>query len=207
MDISLKRSFTLVEVLIASLIITIVMITVYTAFGSGIFGYRNIEDKITVYQTARSILEHLNQDVRNAIVFSSSESMFEGASDKVSFLSLVDSYRASKMRGSYALVSYYYEDSKLMRLCRKGSEALNIESDSTKPQEVGSDLDIKFEYGYLQINAASAQETLAFKDSWGYETQEESQKLPVALRVRLAVKGRPDEVFERTIYLPVVSDG
>ncbi len=206
MNIALKRSFTLVEVLIASLIITVVMITVYTAFGSGIFGYRNIEDKITVYQTARSILEHLNQDVRNAIVFSSTQSMFEGSSDKVSFLSLVDSYKTDRLRGSYAAVSYYYEDNKLMRLCRKGSEALNIESDLTKPQEVGSELDIRFEYGYLQINAASAQEIVAFKDSWGYETQEESQKLPVALKVRLTVKGNPDEVFERTIYLPVVSN-
>ena len=135
-----NKALTLVELLIASSIFVLVMTTIYSAFHTGMFGYRNIDENINVYQTARLILGRINLDLRNSFVYSADESKFEGESNKLRFLTLVDSYQGNQIVQDYAFVSYEWEKNKLMRVCRKNKESLNEESEIPS-EEMASDID------------------------------------------------------------------
>ena len=185
-----QKAFTLVEILIASLIFTVVMVSIYAAFHSGIFGYRSINESIDTYQAARAILERLNTDLRNSFAYSSENTKFTGAEKEMAFLALVDSYP------EFASVSYKSEGGKLMRLCKKNQEALK-ENSEIKPKELAGNLEIGFEYGYLP----EGQQEIKFNDCWPIELNETNKLLPQAVRVSLTIKGKIEQSFERTIYL------
>lgn len=189
-----NKALTLVELLIASSIFVIVMVTIYSAFHSGIFGYRNIDENINIYQTARSILERINLDLRNSFTYSTDESKFEGENNRLGFLTLVDSYREENIVQDYAYVSYKLGENKFMRLCRKNQEAINDKSE-TEPEEMASDIDgINFSYGYID----PADKSLKWKESW-----DNLKALPIAVRVKLTLKNKTKQEFERIVYLPL----
>lgn len=185
-----QKAFTLVEILIASLIFTVVMVSIYAAFHSGIFGYRSIDENIDTYQAARTILERLNTDLRNSFAYSGENAKFTGAEKEMAFLTLVDSY------ADFASVSYKLEGNKLMRLCKKNQEALK-ENSEIKPKEMAGNLEIRFEYGYLP----DGQQEIKFNNCWPADLSETDKPLPQAVRVNLTIKGKIEQNFERTIYL------
>ena len=191
------KGFTLIELLIASTIFMVLAVTVYSAFHTGIFGYRNIEETIDVYQAARLILERLDLDLRNSFVYSDAQAKFSGNKNEVSFLTLVDTYREDKLLPEYAFVSYKLEANKLLRLCRKNQESLKEKSE-VQPDEMATNIkELSFNFGYLDPVDSS----LKFKDSWG-STPDEQKTLPMAVKVNLTLKGKAGYGFERTIFLP-----
>lgn len=196
------RSFTLVEVLIASAIFIVVMVAIYSAFHSGIFGYRNIEDTLDLYQASRLILERINLDLKNSFIYQQNkEAKFLGSKDAVSFLTLVDTFGENKILPAYAYVSYKLEENKLLRLCRKNQESLNEKSE-VLPEEMSSSIQkLDFSYGYIDPQ----DKTLKFKDSWGTDSEDEKKNLPEAVKVSLTLKGKRAESFERTIYLTLLN--
>lgn len=197
------NGFTLVELLIASSIFVIVMVTVYSAFHTGMFGYKNIDVTLTAYQAARQTLERLNSDVRNTFGFSQTEAGFSGDKSRVSFFAITDTFDNGGIKQDYSLISYQREGDKLMRLCRREKESLNNKSE-IKAEEISADVeDIIFNYGYV----AAGEDTLSWKDSWGDESAslEEKEKLPAALKVKLIIKNAKGFEFERTIFLPLGS--
>lgn len=188
------KAFSLVEALIASSIFVVVMTTIYSSFQAGIFGNKDIEENINIYQTARQILEQINLNLRNAFSYSADESKFTGEKDKLSFLTLVDSYQEEKILQDYAFVSYELQGDKLMRRCRRNQEALNDKSE-IEPEEIGSYVDeIIFSYGYIE----GGSQDLKWKDFWDGKT-----KLPLAVKVELSLKNKIKHDFVRTIYLPL----
>ena len=215
----LVKALTLVELLIASSIFVVVMVTIYSAFHSGIFGYRNIEETLDVYQTARSILGRINLDLRNSFAYSEDETKFVGEKNKISFLTLVDTYRQDKIVQDYAFVFYGIgkyktflttenqlkviakrfscklgDDNKLMRLCRKNQEALKEDSE-IQPEEMADNVE-KLNFTYFYFDTADSK--LKEKDSWDHP-----KNLPVAVKVSLTIKAKIEQKFERTIYLPL----
>lgn len=196
------RAFTLVELLIASSIFLVVMLTIYSAFHTGIFAYRNIDKTINTYQTARQVLERMNLDLRTSIVYSDQEAQFTGNKNEVSFLTLTDTFSKDTLAlaQDYAFVSYQLAGDKLMRLCRKNKECLNYKS-KIEPEEMAFNIEeLNFSYGY--INAID--KSLKFKDSWaGQDAPGEEAQLPVAIKVKLSLKDKIRQDFERTIFLPL----
>jgi prepilin-type N-terminal cleavage/methylation domain-containing protein len=190
-------SFTLIELLIASSILVILMVTVYSGFRTGIFSYRNIEETLDATQAARQILERLNSDLRNSFAYSDNETGFAGTGKEVAFLTLVDTFKDDLPTRDYAFISYRMEGDKLMRVCRKDKEALNTRSEIS-PQEMASGLEITFTY----FKPSSTDSSLEEKDSWNVgNSQEEKQKLPAAVKVKLTLKGKNRQEFERKIFL------
>lgn len=187
------NAFTLVELLIASVIFVVVMTTIYSAFHTGIFGFRNIEEIINTYQTARQILERINLDLRNSFFYSEEESKFTGENNKLSFFTLVDSYQGDKIIPEYAFVAYKLEGNKLMRLCRKRQDALNDKLDIESDEMASNVGEIIFSYGYF---GAGSQE-IRWKDSW-----EDKKAFPLAVKINLTIKDKGEQNFQRTIYLP-----
>jgi type II secretory pathway component PulJ len=189
-------AFTLAEVLISSSIFLVVLVTVYSAFHTGVFGYRNIEDRIALYQAGRFILERIQLDLRNSFAYSKDETGFLGLADEISFLTLVDTFWQNTLIKEYALVSYSPKDNLLMRLCKRGKQALD-EKSSSSPDEMAQGLQkLNFEYGYVD----PIDKSLKFKDSWVAES--EQKIFPVAVRIKLVLRNKTVQDFERTIYLP-----
>lgn len=187
----IRQGLTLIELLVAISIFGVVLISVYSVFHAGLLGFRDIEDNLRTSQVARTVLERLDTELRNSFCFSRDASLFKGTAGGISFLTLVDSYRGEKITHDYAWVSYQAQEDKLMRLCRKNKDSLNSQS-TTKAQEFASDVAVVFSYAKLNLD-----KSLEWQDKWAAIT------LPVAVKVRLTVKGIADTVFERTIFLPM----
>ncbi|KPK98754.1 MAG: hypothetical protein AMJ95_02595 [Omnitrophica WOR_2 bacterium SM23_72] len=191
-----SSAFTLVEVLISSSIFLIVLVTVYSAFHAGVFGYKNIEDRIALFQAGRFIIERMQLDLRNSFVYSKDQTRFLGLADEMSFLTLIDTFWQNSLIKEVALVSYSSEGDKLMRLCKRGKQALN-EKSNVAPDEMTQGLqELNFEYGYID----PLDKSLKFKDSWILES--EQKVFPVAVRIRLVLRNKTVQEFVRTIYLP-----
>ena len=188
-----NQGFTLVELLIASSIFVVVMFTIYSAFSSGIFGYRNMEEAMDTYQAARQILERLNLDLRNSFIYSPEEVKFSGTNRQLSFLALVDVYEVNKVSQKYASISYALEGNKLTRLFRTDQEALNKNSEII-PEEMADNAEISFSYLYLDPVDNSLKE----KDIW-----DDKLILPLAVKIDLTIKSKIEAHFERTVYLPL----
>ena len=105
-----RRAFSLIELLIASAIFTVVAASIYTAFRTGMFGYKKIQENIEVEQAARFIFARINLDLRNAFSYSSEKSGFTGFKEGMSFYSLSGTFSGGRMRQDYALVSYVLKD-------------------------------------------------------------------------------------------------
>lgn len=193
--------FTLLELLIASAIFSIIMVTVYSAFHTGIFGYKDIEETVDVYQTARQVLGRINLDLRNSFIYSENEAKFLGNNSGVSFLTTVDTFYNEKAVPVYAFVAYQVEGDKIMRLCRTGQESLN-ENSQIEPEEMAKGVEnIIFSYGYIN----GAEQDIKWKDTWGAagDSLEEQKILPNAVKVKLTIKNNVKYNFERTIFIPL----
>jgi prepilin-type N-terminal cleavage/methylation domain-containing protein len=187
-----NKAVTLIELLITSAIFVVVMVAIYSAFQTGIFGYRDIEENIQLYQSARQILERINLDLRNSFAFSKDETKFIGSKNEISFLTLVDSFTQDKIMQDYALVAYKLEEGKFTRLCRKNQQALNEKSE-IEPLEFAENVaELSFSYAALPTSGQS----IEWKDSW-----EDTKKLPTAVRVELTLKNKIRQEFERQIFL------
>lgn len=191
------KAFTLIELLIASAIFMVLMVTVYSSFHTGIFGYRDIEENIDIYQAARLILGRMELDLKGSFLYSATEAKFSGSKNEMSFLTLVDSFSKDKISTDYAFVSYKLEANKLLRLCRKNQESIKEKSE-LQPDEMSSNIkEFTLNYGYID----SADNSLKFKDSWG-STPDEQKTLPAAVKVNLILKAKAEYGFARTIFLP-----
>ncbi len=198
------RAFTLLEVLISSSIFLVILVTIYSAFQTGVFGYRKIEDRIALFQGARVILERMNTDLRNSFFYSSLESKFMGGKSEMSFLALVDTFSQGAMEKEYSYVSYKADASRLTRLCRRNKESLN-EKSLSQPDEMTDGLEeLGFEYGYID----PADKLMKFKESWGTKSDPESESkiIPVAVRIKLILKKSGIQDFQRTVYLPMAKN-
>ncbi|MFA5118159.1 MAG: prepilin-type N-terminal cleavage/methylation domain-containing protein [Candidatus Omnitrophota bacterium] len=187
------RGFTLIELLIASTLLVIVALSIFSALQTGIFGYGNIDETLNGYSTGGYILERINTDLRNAFLFSKSKPHFSGTAAEISFLTILDSYEGNSRSKDFAFISYKLSDKKLLRLCRKNAESLN-ENSSIQPEEMVGDIDtILFSYGL----AADPKEPLLWQATWSAQ-----EKLPNAVKVILSIKQKTPITLERTIYLP-----
>lgn len=189
------KGLTLTELLIATAIFALILLTVYTSFHAGVLGFKNIEEAIGISQSARQILERLNSDLRNSFVYSADEPKFTGNPHDISFLALTDNYSRDKIRQEFAAISYRLDGNKLMRLCRLNAEALKEES-AVLPEEMSPEIEeITFKYGY---KPASGDELIVFdKDSW-----QNNPELPLAVKVKVVFNNSAKDTFERTIFLP-----
>lgn len=187
-----SQALTLIELIISSLILTIIMATIYSAFHKGIFGYRNIEEAIYNSQTASHVLGQLNLDLKNSFSYSKDRSMFTGEKNKISFLTLVDTFLDDSAIQNYAFVSYKLEGNKLMRLCRKAKESLNDNAEA-EPEEMALEIkEIDFSYGFLGAD----NQTIEWKN-----LLDDDSLLPIAVKIKLTIKNKIKQNFERTIFL------
>jgi len=92
------------------------------------------------------------------------------------------------------LISYHLENNTLTRLCQKNKDSLN-EKAELEPEEMASNVEeLIFNYGYKE---SPAEELKFDTEIWDNKTN-----LPLAVKVKLTLKNKGKQDFERAIYLP-----
>ena len=190
----LLKGYTLVELLISSVIFVVLAMSIYSSFYAGIFGNKSISESLRVYQAAAQVLECINTDLRNSFTYSKDISIFEGDSVAIRFLSIVDTYRGNVLERDYASIAYKLEDGKLMRQSRLNALALNNNSNAEFEEMVSNVKELVFTYGKLDESGRA----IEWQQDW-----HEPSALPAAVKVNLVLEGKNKEEFERIIYLPL----
>lgn len=187
------HGLSLVELLVASTIFTIIILGIYSVFQSGILSYNDIADNIDIYQRANRTFEYLNQDIRNYFTYSEEKSNFQGDAAKIEFLAIVNTFIEDEMTQDIAFVSYKFENNTLFRLCRKNQESLKADLDMEYDEMLQDIEDLSFSYGAV----AALDEPLEWNDLW-----DDTTEIPEAIKIKLNFKDMPQKTFERIIFLP-----
>jgi len=170
------------------------MVTFYAVFRTGTFGYRDIEENIEAYQTARQVLERIALDLKNSFNFSQDITGFAGNKNEIRFFSIVDNFLEGKVLKKYAFISYKLEEDKLMRLCRRDKEALNNNSEVIFEEFTPGIKEITFNYGEV----TPPDRTILWKEEWN-----DNKVLPVAVKIKLILNNKTKQEFEKTVFFPL----
>lgn len=204
-----RRSFTLVELLIAVTVVSLVAVALYSVFSNGLKAWRIGNRDRSYARNLRLVSEKMDRDLRNAFQFS--HIPFEGTEDSIMFAALVlvesdadedisESEEEAAEHCAVGRIAYFY-DSQKDALCREVKPFSEVFAD----EEVGEGEvlieyvgDLELSYCYLD----NATENYKWKDDW--ET-EEQDSIPQAVKIEMSFKKGSErkEDFVKTVFLPV----
>ncbi len=195
-----NKGFTFVELMIAITIFSIIAISIYSAFGTGIRVWRQGENSIAFNQDLRLALEDLAVELKNAINYSQDDPLlgFNGLEKEIRFLTLLNQEGGRKL----CVVSYFINEEKGGILSFKRAQAdqlAGFEIDKSKGEIVISNIsDVSFSYAYDTKDEANPYEWLGV---W-----ENSKIVPRGIKVFFKIKN-PDnkaseEVYTKMIFIP-----
>jgi prepilin-type N-terminal cleavage/methylation domain-containing protein len=180
-----KKSFTLIEVLIATSIIAIVAASLYSAFYTGILSYRKLDAEFETYQTARVILNRLEADLKNSFAYTEADPKFFGQKDFLEFFNVINIYSSGKSYPAVCRVKYELEGRALKRSYFPGLRALASEAEPVSEELTSSIQGISFEYA---LGLDRPDNPYLWQEAWS-EEQIKKTPLPLAVKVKLSLAG------------------
>ena len=186
------QGFTLLELLIAVTIFSIVSIAIYSSFSVGIRAWRKAEESYKVRQEARHALEDIGYELRTAVNFTPVP--FEGSSDCVSFSRVLKS--SNKYSEGIFKITYTFdaEAKSLYYILQTYQESVQEES-GIKSILTSGISGFQLKYAYLDG------EEVIWRDDW----QSDEIDVPFGVKVSLFYpsqsKGQDIE-FSETILIP-----
>ena len=187
------RGFTLLELLIAVTIFSIVAVAIYSSFNVGIRAWRKAENSYKVRQEARHALNTIGRELRSAI--NSTAMSFEGSSNYVSFCRTM---KISNPQGGYSegifKITYTFEaeDKAVYYILQTYGESAKGET-GTKSLLASGVLDFKLQYAYLDLDM------VVWKDEW------KELNIPLGVKVSLSYPSQSEgQVVEysETFFIP-----
>lgn len=107
---TLLPGFTLVELIVATTLLTIVMTAVYTTFNATIRTWRGAESNLHSYQDARTAMDVLTREL--SCVIGGSQHLFEGEDDEFEFFAVAPPMNVEKGEDPHVLwIRYHYNRS------------------------------------------------------------------------------------------------
>ena len=191
-----KKGFTFIELIISSLILALILVSLYLAFNTGMFGYRHISDTLNISHSALKSIESINNDLRNSFAYRSERPGLSGTKNELEFFTLDDIFRQGAKNQDYVLVSYKLDNGLLLRSLRRNKDCLRDNASTQSSVLCRTVKDIEFSYAFFNQQT----HLLEWKPEW-----QSNQTLPAAVKVALNLTGRrdPGQGFERTIYIPL----
>lgn len=114
-----KKGFTLTELLIATLLMSIVLTGAYTLFNTVILNWRNSSANESTYRDARIIFNLLERDLRSIPSdedFLDAREFFLGEDDFLEFITLIEPIPSEELIYPRLMrVTYHFEDHRLIR--------------------------------------------------------------------------------------------
>jgi len=202
------RGFTLVEVLVSTIIFSVVIISLYSALNTGALSYKRINEASSLYQASRLALEKIGQDLKNCLVYKDGESGFSGRSKSLRFFTVEGRFKEGRLQEEFCFVEYSFEEGLLKRTAFCGKDALLEEPDKNKATVSYSVHDGYFEYAYPVKDREKPYE---WRNLWPPEGKYRNN-LPLAVRIQISLIKNSDRKkedlidFTRVISLPLGGD-
>lgn len=199
-----KHGLSLMELLIATSIFAIIILSIYSAFQTGILSYRKIDSAFEVYQTARIILSRMELDLKNSFAYLEGDSKFSGDRQILSFFTIIDSFENEKLYSNICRLKYEVKDGILKRTCYRGLDALK-ENPDVEPEELTSEIkEVRFEYA---LTSTDPDKLCDWQEIWPPDNNKKNT-LPLAVKIKLVLieKAKPEEKaveFNKTVSLPL----
>lgn len=201
------QGFTLVELLIATSIFVVTIISVYAAFQTGVVTYHKIDSAFSVYQTARILLQRLETELTNACMFSKEGSGFRGKADALEFFSVSSVFKNGAFSANVLRLKYELQTNALRRSVATGGEIIKEGGETI---ETLSD-DIKEISFWYASHSNAPEEAYDWQQIWPKPNDAGQLKsLPLAVKIRLTVIERnrgqrtPQSVeFTKTVAIPL----
>ncbi|MCX5687469.1 MAG: prepilin-type N-terminal cleavage/methylation domain-containing protein [Candidatus Omnitrophica bacterium] len=187
-----RRAFTLIELIVATLIMTIVVVSIYSTFSLGMKAWRKGSEGRNLQKIRISLLK-LQKELKSTFLFSMIK--FKGISSEMTFPVIV----SKEDKDNTYIVNYYIVEDRNMgvkSLIKK--KILFTDKEYAETGEIGefifSAYSMDFEYAYELKNGSKGFE---WHGAW-----EESQKaIPCAVRINFSLDAG-GELYHKTIFIP-----
>lgn len=196
-----KSGFTLIELLIVIAIFSLLLLSIYSAFRTGLLSHEKVDAATSLYQKVRLSLSLIEAELKNAFIYDKIDSRFTGSSESMEFFSILDNYeKTGKVYTSIAYIKYKLVDNSLKRKVMEGMLALKV-----NPEDEGESFLSGVEELSLQFAALSTVpgKIYEWQDAWpksGYPDQK--KELPMALKIKLVLKQKDDSLVEFNKIIP-----
>ncbi len=199
-----KKGFTLIEVLLSGVIVSLVAIFVYSIFASGIHVWEKGNQSRKYQRNIRIFSEKLTRELRNT--FQLSSVVFEGSEDIITFPIFIENISSEEERcNEVGRVSYFVNDDDVF--CRQKetyAESFNSEEEGICEELVSGVSQVEFSYCYLDNLTGNYE----WKEDW---VKEEQDTIPQAVKIELLFAKKTGEVagrveasqFNKTIFIPI----
>ena len=187
----INLGFTLVEVLIVTIILAIISLAIFSTFSNGLKIYNRINSEVTMADTV-IFCDRFGQDLRNSFNFTLIK--FSGKPEELEFASIINSPRMQKR--SISRVKYAWDPSseKIQRFTSDYSGVYSQEEASAR-HSLDKVKSCALSYYYFD------NQTRDF--IWAEEWNKEG--LPVAVRMELEFKDKPEVKFTRSFGIPIAT--
>lgn len=211
-----NKGFTLIEVLLAIFIGSIVLTVLYASFFQIIKAKERVEEGLEIYHEARVVMSKMTKDLTTAfprgLVNSQTTNIAapffyglkEGDQSKLSFTSLSRTPTQNSRESDQTEISYFLEpipDSDLYALIRRDNPTIGNETGGT--QYPISERIVGFNLSYVP-ETAEGNGTGEFASEWN---SNEALTLPAAVHVELIMRspGGEDMEFSSLVIIPVAN--
>lgn len=205
-----KTGFTLIELLIAATISAVIILSLFSAFQTGILSFNRIDSSFNVYQSARVIFSRMEADLKNAFVYSQADSKFKGSANSINLFSVTDVYEEGVSYPEVCGISYGFYSNTLTRAVLQGMDSLTGKETPDVDELSLNVREISFQYA--SSSPSDPAKTIEWLSSWPKENDlEQAKTLPSAVKIKLLLMEkdkRQKEIglveFTKTIPLPSV---
>lgn len=189
----MKKSLTLIEVMVAASIFSFISLSLFFLLRTGIFVKKRVEAKLAVHQNVQINLERISSELRNAVFFKQAESGFKSYEDEGS---------AEKVLEFYTLLFNYPENlPQVMRITYRFNKEQGVLYKIAKKPFSKNSKEKKFEYfdNLEDFKISCFDETMSPLEKW-----EAEDKLPKGVKIELAYKQDdkgPSAVLDKYVYI------
>lgn len=195
-NITHKKAFTLVEILVSVLILSIIAGSLYVVFKVSMDAWRKSGEKLEIYQKARAILEQVSREVESAVLKGEPDTYYllgeNGTGSNPDTLTFICSIPTNEdNQYDICRVRYYLSNSNLMR--RIYRDLASSGSTATFAEGI---VDLQLKYW-----DASTPNWAGALDTWDSRTGAQQGKLPRAIKIQITTV-EENKKFETVVYLP-----
>lgn len=179
------EGFTLVELLIAASIFSVIILSLYSALQTGILSYNKIDSSFAIYQDARILLSRMETELENSFAYSNLDSNFKGGESSLEFLSVLDLFEGSQSYTNVFRVKYELQGEALKRSAYQGLDVVKQNGESVIEELSGSVKEISFQYAYPTSNP---NEPFDWQNEWPSSADpNQAKQLPLAVKIQLSL--------------------
>ncbi len=192
-----RKSFTLIELLIAITIFSVVAVSVYSVFSTGVKLWYKTSPLVQANQSARYFFNTISSDLKNTVPYLKKGVNFEGEGQRISFMTVVNCSGEDKSSGAeVARVTYYLDRSKKAVIRSVATKEEGLSDDLAVSSAILDGIDSKdfaFEFCYKRVSSPTDYE-YEWDSAWADEDKDKG-KIPRGVKVKAFG-------YEKIIFIP-----